>query len=202
MTTPLPGGPLTHGHIPLPIGTVAHRPIERRNTSPFGPPKRVADLTPAQHARRQKEAAETLRRLDRRRAGRPEQPSTKSKGKAKASGGGNPDGRPYVWDVQEAERRYAAGQTAATIGADLGVSAKTVMAALKRRGNVTMRRASDYANGAQTTLFDHAEMLADAPNMTLRRLAEKYAVDPRTIRRHLKRAAVRCLDGRKVREAS
>ena len=183
MTTPLPGGPLTHGHIPLPIGTVAHRPIERRNTSPFGPPKRVADPTPAQHARRQKEAAETLRRLDRRRAGRPEQPTPRA---TKATRQTTPrDDGPPEW-VPRAVTLYQSGLSFARVAAEVGKHQATVTKWVKRAG-ITPR------SGKPRPTFDLAAAVAMAATHTTTEIAAHFGIALQTLHKHLQKAGVRAV---------
>ena len=172
------GGSLNVDPIPLPVGPVIHRPVERRNTSPFQ--RQAWRPTDPERFAAEQNAAEKLANLDKRRG-------AKSKGRP---GREKTGGSVREWDLDDAVRRYDAGETIKEISASIGRDYRTVGAAIAAR--TTMRNRGDYVRPT----FDLDAMLADAPAMTQKELAAKYGIDPRTVRKWLAKRGSSSRDGR------
>ena len=187
MSAPLAGGGLTGRHVPLPVGTVTHRPIQRQSTSPWEPPKRPSQMTPAEINRARKEAAERLRRLDRRRKGLPERETTPRKPKTKRPPTPRHDGPPE-W-VPRAVDLYQSGLSFARVATEVGKHEVTVNKWVKRAG-ITPRSSKPRPS------FDVATAIDMAATHTSTQIAAHFGISLQTLHAHLKKADVRAIRGR------
>ena len=186
MSTIYGAGGLIDGHIPLPTGTITHRTSERRNTSPWEPVPRRSDLTPAQIARRQKEAAETLRRLDRRSAGLTTD-AYNARRRDQRTTSPNRGGRLDL-DVNHIVHLYVEQRlTLKQVAAEIGASVKAVTSRLEEAG--IPRR---DVNAERRKITRDQLVAAVEAGRTPTQIADQYGMNPRHVNdlvRELRREA-------------
>lgn len=171
--------PIGHTHsLPTPVGTITHRPIQRRNTSPFQRATWPDD--PARFAA-QAQAAQTLAKLDKRR--KEKAPKAKRVRKPKPE----PQSRRTPLDVERATALYLDGWNIVRIADELGVG-KDVVRSRLNEANVPMRHGKEGWRK-----HDPALIVELAKTMTRGQIAAHLGITARTVSNHLQDAGVRAV---------